>query len=202
MVIFVGLVSCEKQPEPVYSQRAKIEALFTQRGFILTPSSPGPNARQGEADNNVKIKTVAEAKAFLQTIETLVNQQKNREVAKKDKRGRLALYACDDSGMYYIDQAIGNAVTSVNVHYERIGPDGHIGNIFTDLTGWGVIGWDQVKTTVYNPKSEFCIDGIMTFGIDIEGLPLNMKSAVSLRIKLNAGDCGVMVTSRFGRCGE
>lgn len=205
LILLVGIVSCEKQPNPIQSsERAKIEAIFKQRGFTIIPASAG--ARQSDKDSKkININTVAEAEAFLQSMDFQINQQNEVQSAKEDKQnknGRAAFIACDDLGGYYISRAIGNAVTGINVHYERIGPDGHLGNIITDLTGWGVVGWDQKKVAIYDPKYEFCIDGIMTYGIDIQGLPLNIKAQVSIRVKMRAGDCGVMVTSRYGRCGE
>ena len=189
-------ISCDKQKDVQPSEKEQILKMMKDFGFEEVKPS---NARSSTGVTNTSIHTIEEAKAYLEEISKLDGLTQDLATSLKNANGRLRFVACEDQGTYYISRAINGGIGGVDIRYER-NASGEVQNIFSYSSGITVAGWDQIGISIFDPKKEFCIDGIQTYGIDYEGLPLAYKAPVSLRIRLNAGDCSATITSRYRHC--
>lgn len=143
---------------------------------------------------------MSEAKKIVAILKSLENSTSEGIVRQvKTKNGRSAFIACEDAGLYYISRALSAGISGIDVRYER-NSQGMITDISSFATGFTVgWAWEQLGSNIFgNGKSEFCIDGILIWGMEVEGMPLSYRQAISLRIRLDG--CSVRVQEKFGHC--
>jgi hypothetical protein len=146
-----------------------------------------------------KVKTLDEAKKIIQAIKKFENHSAIISFSKKQsKNERPNIPNCDEEGAYYIDNAINAYVTGVDIRFER-GPGGTLSNISSYATGFTFgWGWNQIGVWTFGSTNHFCIDGTMTYGIDIDGVTFGYSSSVAIDVRLNG--CTAVVSQRYGHC--
>ena len=150
---------------------------------------------------NGKNITMSEAMEVVKFLKNLENSDKKQSLSQQTtiKNGRVMFIACEDAGTYYINRALDAAISGVDIRFERA-LNGTIQNVTSYTTGLALAwSWDQLGVNIFgNGKTEFCIDGRVTYGIDIDGMPLGYQQGVSLRIRLDG--CSASVQTRYGHC--
>jgi hypothetical protein len=190
LTLFSIAISCKE--EPIKTEQQLVVDYLLANGFTLreTNSSKASSKR---------IFTMEEAKKVLNEIK-FITESYEGSIVKTDSKtsAKVSLIACEDAGTYYISRAIDGAISGVDISY-RINEYGYIGDIVSYSTGlilaWS---WDQIGVNVLNPRSSFCISGVITYGIEIGGVPLGYSKAVALRVTLRG--CDYQVAQTWGPC--
>lgn len=191
-IIFVVMVligfSCEN--EPVNSEQEIAINYLKANGFEVGTINSSSSLR--------KIVSLREAREIVDEMRGLIGTFNGEIKSVSEKTGRNSLIACEDAGAYYINRAIDGVISGVDVTY-TIDTSGNIRDIFSFSTGLVLAwGWDQLNVNIFNPKTSFCINGVITYGVDFNGIPLGYRQAIALRVTLRG--CAYEVTSRNGTC--
>ena len=185
------IVSCQSE-EPIKSEKEQAVDYLIKNGFSIQSGSTLNS-------NNRQVATLSEAKMIVLELQKLNKRSAEVPIQSVSKKNaKVQLIACEDAGTFYINRAIDGVISGVDVQYTRSW-EGEIVNIYSYSTGF-IAGWSwqQIGTNVINPDAEFCVDGIMTYGIDFGGILLGYQAAVALRVKFRG--CVAEATSTFGHC--
>lgn len=188
-----SVTSCQND-ELVKSEQEQTIDYLVANGFTIQDAN-------NTTDNYKQVPSLSleEARKLvneLKRIDNLYSEKEIRSLTKADSR--TGLIACEDAGTFYVSRAIDGGSSGVDVQYTRT-ETGEIVNIFSYSTGFQVAwSWDQIGVNVINPDVELCIDGVMTYGLDLGGVLLGYRAAVALRVKWRG--CVAEVTSTYGHC--
>ncbi|MFM9838684.1 MAG: hypothetical protein ACKVOQ_10500 [Cyclobacteriaceae bacterium] len=184
-------ISCKEESIKTEQQLA-IDYLLAN-GFTLGELKDSKSQPQ-------KIYSLDEAKEVVRKIQFFQGISEGEVIPGKKStlNAKTQLYTCDEPGSYYISRALSAAISGVDVSY-TITTDGTISNVYSWSSGLTVAwSWEQVGVSLLNRNSGFCINGVITYGIDFNGLPLGYRQNASIRVTLKG--CTYVVSEAYGRC--